>query len=291
MKLPSRYIAFLSAFAALLLLVSCDSMVSEVEAPQSEPKLVVSGFLNPKDDTIAIRVWKSRPLYTPTSFQSDSYEKVNNATVSLSDGSNTVTPGFDPQLGYYIVPAAAFPLQASTTYSLEVNTPDGYHVTSSCTIPSDEIPDIEITNIETVNEFEMISKRVSLRFRDLDGNGNFYHIAAGTIYAYEYGYDDYFSETGFERGDPYVSDKNKEGAYFTYKTYDIYSYEGGNNKLYISLQNTDEHYYTFHHALRQANYSDGNPFAEPFPLYTNINGGLGIFAAFNGRIIAIELPE
>ncbi len=291
MKHPFRYTALLIAFAALLLLAACDSMVTEVEAPESEPKLVVNGFLNPKDDTIAIRIWKSRPLYVPTSNLSDSYDRVYNATVTLSDGTTTVTPEYNHELGYYMIRTAAFPLLAGRTYSLEVNTPDGYHATASCTMPSDEVPDIEITNVETVNEYEMISQRVSLRFRDLEGKGNFYHIAAGTIYSYEYGYDDYFSETGFERGDSFVSDKNKEAEYFTYKTYDIYNYEGGNNTLFISMQNTDEHYYNFHRAFRQANYSDGNPFAEPFPLYSNINGGLGIFAAFNGRIIAFELPE
>jgi hypothetical protein len=49
--------------------------------------------------------------------------------------------------------------------------------------------------------------------------------------------------------------------------------------LKVYLLNTCKPYYQYHKSLE--NYNDGeNPFAEPTPIYSNIEGGLGVFAAY-----------
>jgi hypothetical protein len=49
--------------------------------------------------------------------------------------------------------------------------------------------------------------------------------------------------------------------------------------LKVYLLNTDKSYYDYHRSL--GNYDSGDdPFTEPSPVFSNVNGGLGIFAAY-----------
>jgi len=272
----------------LIIFSACDSMISEVDVPDSEPKLVVTAFLSPDDDSVSVSVYKSRPLYVPTQGWDLSFPPVNNATVTLSDGLNSVVIPFSAATGKYMVPSSEMPVIAGKSYSLNVTTPDGYNASSACTIPEGTTPEVEITGIDTINQYGSISIKVSLRFRDLPGTGNFYRIAAGTMYGYEYAYDNYFSETGFERGEPYVSDKNKDGEYFTFKTWEIYEADSSDNILYISLLLTDESYFNYHRSAG-SRFGSEDIFAEPTPVYTNISGGLGVFAGVNGQLTQIDL--
>ncbi len=265
-------------------------MISDVEVPDSDPKLVVTGFLSPMDDTITIVVRKSRPLYEPTQGFDNSFTPVSNAIVTLSDGQNNVVIPYNALSEAYQIAALAMPVIENNAYSLSVVTPDGYNATSSCRIPEGTSPDVEITGIDTLNEYGTLSKKVSFRFRDLPGSGQYYRVAAGTNYGDEYYYyNSYFYETGFERGEPYVSDKNKEEEYFLYKTWDIYENNSQDNILYISVSVTDENYYNYHRSI--TSFTGDNPFAEPTPVFSNIQGGLGIFAGVNGKITEFDLGD
>jgi hypothetical protein len=60
-------------------------------------------------------------------------------------------------------------------------------------------------------------------------------------------------------------------------------------ELTFSLLHTDENYYRYHDAIPRQGDSDGNPFAEPVPIPSNINGGLGCFAGYNRRTVLVRL--
>jgi hypothetical protein len=76
------------------------------------------------------------------------------------------------------------------------------------------------------------------------------------------------------------------GGYFNNNlNYDYTSYES--IIAYGYLFNTDEPYYRYHQSLRNSN--NDNPFAEPAPVYSNITGGLGVFAAYNQSVITLQL--
>ncbi len=260
---------FLSPFLLILsgivfFLSSCDSMISDVEVPDSDPKLVITGFLSPGDDSVSIFITKSRPLYKPTPGYENQFPTVNNANVVITDGLNTITLPFDPASGKYQVSAAAYPVRPGINYSLSVTTPDGYIASADCTIPEGIAPDIEITGIDTLNEYGTISKKVSFRFRDLPGQGQFYGIA-------------------------FVSDKNREEDFFLFKTWDIYEDNEPGNSLYISIAITDENYYKYHKSVNS--FEGDNPFSEPTPVFSNITGGIGIFAGLNGKITEYSLSD
>lgn len=59
--------------------------------------------------------------------------------------------------------------------------------------------------------------------------------------------------------------------------------------LHAYLLHTDEHYFLYHRSVRNASYSQDNPFAEPVLVYTNVEGGLGVFAAYNRTTQVVKL--
>jgi len=262
---------------------SCENMVTDVDAPVSAPKLVVSGFITPGLPDIKIRVYKSRPLYTPTQ-NTGEYPALETALVNLSDGTTSVTLPFDPQLKCYRISQDELKIEKGKTYFLTV-TNNGETVNAQATVPDLTPPDLEVTSLDTITgDWEQTMYRAHLRFRDLAGKGNFYSITSSFIYYIEGENQPYIYETGFSRGEPYMSDINNEGEYFAFTTDDIFMpYPDSELRLVFTLAVTDENYYHFHKAIR--NFDDDNPFAEPSPIYSNVNGGLGVFAAYVQEVI------
>ena len=60
-------------------------------------------------------------------------------------------------------------------------------------------------------------------------------------------------------------------------------------RLEVYLVNADENYYRYHDAVQRQNRVDGNPFAEPVPIPTNIQGGLGCFGAYTTSTMSMEM--
>lgn len=53
----------------------------------------------------------------------------------------------------------------------------------------------------------------------------------------------------------------------------------------MEVYNTDEHYFKYHRSVQTRGDSD-NPFVEPSLIYTNVEGGLGCFGAYNsGQLV------
>lgn len=70
--------------------------------------------------------------------------------------------------------------------------------------------------------------------------------------------------TTFINGENFVSDKTPEIK-----------------SMYIELMTINEPYFLYYQSI--AGFNRDNPFIEPTPVYTNIQGGLGVFAASNRR--------
>lgn len=60
-------------------------------------------------------------------------------------------------------------------------------------------------------------------------------------------------------------------------------------ELTYSLLHVDENYYRYHDSILRQSESEGNPFAEPVPIPTNINGGLGCFGGYNRSTVVVKL--
>jgi hypothetical protein len=267
-------------------LTACESMISDVAVPESKPKLVISGYISTENDTLKVRIQKSRPLYSHSNGYEYGYPVVTDATVKISDGTNSISLLYNDIEKQYLAKSSTFMIEAGQTYHLEVQTADGEIATASCTTPVNAPPEIEITNIETYNDYGNSEKVISFRFKDLDGANDYYHVAAGMQFSNYYD-GNYYGDIYFETGEPFVSDVNKEGGYFIFKTSRLYIQDSVPPDLQIFIAVTDENYYKYHRSID--NYQGDNPFSEPTPVFSNITGGVGVFGSYTGRIISINL--
>lgn len=271
----------------IFILFGCEEMVSDVDAPVSPPKLVVTGFITPGMPYTAISVKKSRPLYTTIENYSEDFPTVKDAYVTISDGTDSAYLVYDIEFDNYRVSREELPIVPGRTYSLKVTAPGGFMVESSCTVPVDTPPDIEMVSIDTTSDYDILYLHANIRFKDLESEDNYYGITAGRVDWPEGQQNPVISEIGFERGEPYVSDKNMNNQYFPYSTYEFIYTPEETQRLFFTIAVTDIHYYNYHKSLY--NYEGENPFAEPTKVYSNIKDGLGVFAAYILKGTAFDL--
>lgn len=277
----------LAIFLTLLsVFTGCENMVSDVDAPEAAEKLVVTSFISPDMPSINVNVFRSRPLYSRT-INSGEYPAARKAQVIISNGTSSVTIPFDEEFNCFRIRQTEMEIIRGNTYKITVR--DGeLSAYAECKVPSFPLPEIEVVSVDSTldNDFGQLLYHVNLRFKDSVGQGQFYHVTASSIYTDEFGSNPTLYELGFSRGEPYLSDKNKDGNYFTFTTNDIYP--SGNKKLQLifTIGITDENYYKYHKAV--SGFEGDNPFSEPSPMYSNVQGGLGVFAAYIQQVSTFE---
>ncbi|MBW6489597.1 MAG: DUF4249 domain-containing protein [Lentimicrobium sp.] len=285
MKTKLIYISGL--IACFFFMSSCENMVSDVDVPLSDPRLIVHSVISPQDEFIKVIVSKSSPLYTQSNYNwEDRFPPVTNAVVKLTEGNNSIILPYNPELKAFSISAEFFPVIPGKTYNLEVTAPGGYYATATTTIPDFEVPEIEILDIDNISDMGNIAVMVNFRFRDIPGQGQYYRVAPGFLTGDDYYNETYVYEIGLSRGENYITDKNSDGEYFTFRTSEVYTGYNSNVKIYIRLFVTGESYYNYHRSV--SSFEGENPFSEPTPVYTNINGGLGLFASTIGRFIEVS---
>ena len=280
---------------AAMLLSSCEEMmITEIEAPPSEPKLVVFSVISPQDSVIEVKVHKSNPLFSKVTYQwdEDRFPPVIDATVLLSGEGQSITVPYDAEYKAYRIDRSAINIKANGFYELKVMAPDFSQVSAECIIPQQMPPDIEITGSGMTAESGMDEWYFEFRFKDLPEIGHYYLVTTGVLYQEQYMGEEgeiYVLSAGFKQGNSLVSDKSNDGGYFNYRIYPISTYFLDSNNVWVSLSLTDENYYKY--AQSVYDFQNENPFSEPTPVYSNIKGGLGVFAGINSRIKAVPTPE
>ena len=275
------YKTLLFALLISLMFTGCENMISEVDAPATEPKLVVYSVLSPQSDVIKVRLNKSRPLYTRWNYENNNgYLTVNNATVKISDGVTAKTLLFDSADDHYKIDSSEFRIIPGNRYFLEITTPEGDKATAECTIPSGTHPAIELISIDTQTEYGETVYMVNFRFRDTPGSNQNYYVAPAYIFSEEISGTEYIYEIGLSKGDAFFTDKNKDGEYFIFRSSGIHSSVIGSNfEFMVFLSITGDE--LFHYQKSVTGFQGDNPFQEPVPIYSNIKGGLGVFSGEN----------
>lgn len=285
---------FLPGFLAMMLINGCENMISDVDVPESQKKVVVFSVISPQYEFIEVRVTYSKPLFNrpPSQPGEERFPSVSGALVRISDGTNKVTIPYDAESEAYMLSAESFPIQAGKTYSLEVEAPNGDQVTSSCTVPDQMPPNLELISMVKDSSNMYMGERAyiaNLRFKDIPGSAQFYDVTVMAEY-YDTLYDNLnIYPVYFTRNDRLSTDNNKDGEWFYYTTSPTYFPTNGIGRLMASISITDKNYYTYHTTLW--NFEGENPFQEPEPVFTNIKGGLGVFAGINTRVRELDLPE
>lgn len=316
MKLLFRLLMGVMAFSFL----SCEKDAMGVKQPPGIPKVVVYSFISPHDNEIIVHIANSKPVF-------GTYDKAHygleNAIVRISDGESSAELSLfesNPQFARegidmvtdtvytFLTKPEEFAIVAERTYYLTVHTADGRKAESFCTVPAaaPKITGIVLDSAETTitRDGETIKGQdyyFSCFFEDLPRERNYYRLTGSTT-TWFWNATSSGTETheGPFRFNTLFTDDGRDGnklyftkRYFTSvfeKYFDENLIEQRPSLGYLLLYATDRHYYEYHSTLQRIDWDiyNLNPFAEPVFVYSNVKGGLGVFAAYNRSSISFS---
>lgn len=303
------------------LVSGCESMVTDIpesKLPNTDSKLVVQSFISPQSDYINVLVSESLPLF----HKSDaSLESIEDATVKISDGKNEALVPFNETTKTYTLAKEKFAITAGQTYYLQV-AHGSRTVKGQCHVPeiTPTIKSYEISPTEgklhDLAGLDLVE--ISITWADLPGIKNYYRTNAYMTVEHSVG-------DGFVKGKEIEKrvtsrltfywdrhsvdrelqhDENLDGTMFSSPQGKVVmpkpiTYSDGTESqvkpkptlvsITMELFNTDENYFKYHHSLKERQ-DKANPFTEPYLIYSNIDGGLGCFGAYNAGKLVYE-PE
>jgi hypothetical protein len=309
-----KYLLILSCAAVLF---GCESMVGDLDQsklPKTESKLVVESYISPQSEEIVVRVTESQKLFGPSSYE-PTY--IKNATVTLSGAGVQIKIPYNDSSFSYRIPASAFKIEAGKKYDLLVSDATR-SVKATCTVPANQVT-FKSYKIDTVYDYPYrgyTSITFKASWNDIKAEKNFYSLRGYFEILETNGYS-YNSSTGqvtlrrlpnktVHNNENYlITDTNLDGIAFDSQVYNVsirsftlgYIDQKGQrqninsnpklNKIQFEVLNLDENYYKFSRSMKDGGNND-NPFVEPALVYTNIEGGLGCFGAYNAGILTVK---
>ena len=278
----TKSISSLLGLMICILLAGCEKDVDNIKLPKTDPKLVVGCFISPQDNYISVTLTRSNPIFGPGHSNTGSLP-VEDASVIISDGSNAVTIPYDISNEHYEIPASAFPIIAGQTYGLTVSTPKGENVSGSCTVPPSN-PVLLTVNFTDTSSY---NKKITVKWQDISGEVNYYRVV-GQMVSIDPATPGDTSFTYMYIASSLYNDHDKDGNEMYAKLEGYWDGNSGSQLIAYDfyLLNIDPEYYTYQNSIDH--YTYGDPFSEPSLIYTNIKGGLGVFAAY--QILRVRIP-
>ena len=265
------------------LVSACDKLAIEVDAPITESKLVVFSFISPEEDYTKVEVTLSKPVYGKTPSKG-SVNYVTDATVSITNeyGLSVTLPYVD-SLDGYAVSNINYPIQAGITYTINV-TGAGKNSIGQCRVPLNLVSFSDVSYKKLADPSSSSFGpyyKYTYKWNDEPNNKNFYRVNLEKPFEYIFVQGDterYQSEICNTMWD----DTNKDATLFagTCEDFGYFYSENDTTSQPVSLYllNTDIHYFEYHR--RRLNYYGEDPFSEPFPQYSNMTAGVGVFCAY-----------
>ena len=283
--------------------LSCQKVIP-LDAETKTPKLVLNTLFNEND------IWEVNVSRSLSVLDDGNLSNVDNATgVSVYDNSNNslvASLTFDGE--NYLSLANVKPV-AGKEYRIEVSAPDYKSVTSIDKCPKN-VPIISFDSSSTRTSFGDIRYETSIDFQDPSGD-NYYGIKMDIIEyqrIYNSSTGDY-DTTEINRTDAYLSTSNpvvdnsgpdSYARILTFKdnlfdgqkqkiTFDYYYYISGTPNQFsvrkVSLLSLTESTYKYLKSIETYRNVDGNPFAEPVQVYSNVENGFGIFGGQSSYVL------
>lgn len=300
----SRTATRLFATAAVVLLwgaaSGCDSSV-DLDVPGSDPQLAAYSFFNP-DSSWSVAVYRTVGLgeAVPTEALA-----VEGATVTVTTGSEVDTlEAASP--GRYTYPSSSPVVGAE--YAVEVAAPGFPPVRARDRVPAR--PDVSLQWERLEEEDASVPQanvRLSLTLRDVPGT-NYYRIGVYRYVPPELQQEGiawkpaFFSSTDPAlRSSPatvgglvlegeqesfrvaYLNDELFDGDVRTFTLDTAFFLSGPNAALppvRVVVTSMSTPYFEYHRRLELQRLNDDDPLADPVGLYTNVEGGVGVFGAY-----------
>jgi hypothetical protein len=288
-----------------LLFISCERDVN-LEIPGGDPQPVVEGWIEPNSPPIII-LTRSQPYFGTTNFSSLENLFIHDATVYVTSGtysaqlveicSNDIPDSLLPVVGQFLgidsatLASINFCIYTSfdediygetgMSYSLTISTNEGWSLSSITNIP--QVVPLDSIWFREANGLDSLGY-VWSRLTDPDTLGNCYRWSAmrkgednGFVAPMGSPFEDKFIngtsfDFGFNRGDADFSNvPEPEGERGYFKVGDT---------VIVKFSSMDYHHYLFWRTFETQVINNGNPFAAPAPVKSNIDGGLGIWGGY-----------
>lgn len=299
-----RYLFFiLSTF----LLISCEKE-ADIETPSSTPKLVIHSFICPDDTIVKVHVSTTRNIFGLL----NDYPKDIAASIVMFDGEEAVE--FYPMYeeGFWF---SKHKIMAGKEYKLVVKCPGYPDVTATCKVPQIRTLDVEIDTTSEFVKYEFFdpnfpqsqsdyngffAQKIVVKFSDMAGEANFYNVLAYTSIEKYNGTETQVLYPQAREGEDYYNgpisykvftDKLRDGSDFLCSFKNVY-FNNDTSQYAININalvlETDAAYYQYHSSLNNYSGTD-EPFTEFSPIYSNIQGGMGVFASYVKYLNVLKL--
>ncbi len=308
-----------------LLASACETVV-EIELPEEGNRIVVNGLV-PSDSSWIMRITQSKDPLETVDFFTSIFTPIKNAEVVITDNEgNTINLTYSEDIpefvdcefencdayGYFVNPSAA---KAGMNYTLQVNANGFPSVTSQFLIPEKvPIKSAEIGEVVTINTGDFSENEVdgNITFQDNPNERNFYTFEVYSIVAYTIDnvdpdtgeiissdtITDYFqisvsspdpsvvnSDADFATSFLLINDNLSNGSEYNLNfKIDYFNSQGF---IYV-FKHISEDYYNYLLSYENFQFTDGNPFAEPVQIASNVENGLGIIATYSSDTVSFE---
>lgn len=217
---------------------------------------------------------KTKPIFGSNNGNGlNAFEPIKDANVIITNETGqAVTLNYTDTAEAYMVSQSVYKIEPGKTYTITAVSPTK-RVKAECTVPLDTVPLKELTwarvGSSSGNNIGPYFKYVC-KWNDPVQKGNYYRLVIQQVYSG-------FSGNGNDVCNNFLDDETKNGQIFA-TTCEDYNYQPDTNYRDVYLLNTDIHYYEY--MRRRVNYFGDDPFSEPFPQYSNVQNGLGVFCSF-----------
>lgn len=313
--------SIIASFILLITTISSCELVIPLELPNQEPKLVANCIFN-SDSLWHIEISKSVSslgIERPSSFPDANLvlkEDGNPIQDLILDSTLVNIFGSNEEYQYFYRSLSSKPIEGKN-YTLEVSK-DGFESISASekAIETIRIDTILVQDSVYEDSFNNYYAEVKIRFKDLPNVKNHYSFRFAQVYYDPFNNEYYIYSTGFyskdlslrenyqkELGDeegtlgvyhyrvPFFTDaffENRDKEIIIYVESWLFRNQTPDEQLFVELVTHSEASYLYSLQAERQQYNDGNPFAEPVQVYSNIENGLGIFGSYSNDFKEVE---
>lgn len=280
----SSFSKIISVLGLFLFFISCEKEIP-LDAEQKEPRIVVNCIFG-DGDTIYVHVSESRDV-----LYEGELPNLTNADVKLEDQNGNVLGNFSHQ-GNGIYKLNGYVPVAGQTYKLVV-TNSGFDAISATTQTPSVISVSAIDTLRKGNEMNY-----AIKFSDDPSMVNYYAVAIEQITIVDDGFGGYYtySDYYFETSEIFTQNGNTDVDGVKYGSIFLFSdatFSGGecvfdaatyiheesidSTIVVVRLLSLSEDYFKYKLSLEKYQETEGDPFAQPVQVYSNVENGFGIF--------------
>jgi len=283
------FLVFVFAF-----LISCEKEISIDDLPQPGEKIVVEGHIEPGQNPY-VYLSKNAPYFAPTDLNAYQQYLIQDALVIITDGFTTDTlTEVIPSLGYYYR-ADNMVGVAGRSYTITI-TALGKTVTATTTIPQPVYLDTLWFELYVPEENDSLGF-IWTNLSDPPGLGNAYRWMAKRI-----GKDaDFIAPLGSVFDDKFIDGQSFEFAYNRGSLPNSTAEDDNNaergffkkgDTVVVKFCSIDNAAFEFYRSFETELFSNGNPFASPSTIKSNIfpeEYGLGVFCGYGAALDTVIL--